>query len=255
MPGVELTEAERTGPDRGAHDPALEGLPDAYADWRRSTLGRITDALEEHLLLDRIGPVRGLRILDVGCGDGVLATRLAQDGARVTGLDASTEMIAAARRRAKARGVEVDLVEGDAGGLPFPAGHFDCVVSVATLCFVDDPRPTVGDMVRVLKPGGRLILGELGRWNLWAAQRRVKGWLGSDLWRAAHFRSRDDLIDLAVQVGLRDAAVTGAVFYPPLGIAARLTAPVDHKIGTVTTIGAAFLVLTATSPAEGSNQT
>lgn len=61
---------------------ALQALPPAYADWRRSTLGRITDALEERLLLDRIGPARGLRILDVGCGDGVLATLLAQGGAR-----------------------------------------------------------------------------------------------------------------------------------------------------------------------------
>lgn len=138
-----MTEADRPGPDRGAPDPALEGLPHAYADWRRSTLGRITDALEERLLLDRIGPVRGLRILDVGCGDGVLATRLAKGGAWVTGIDASANMIAAARHRAKAAGFDVDLVEGNAGDLPFPSGHFDCVVSVATLCFVDDPRPTI----------------------------------------------------------------------------------------------------------------
>ncbi len=249
-----MTEAERPGPDRGAHGPALEDLPDTYADWRRSILGRITDALEEHLLLDRIGPARGMRILDVGCGDGVLATRLAQAGARVTGIDASADMIATARRRATAAGVEVDLVEGNAGDLPFPDEHFDCVVSVATLCFVDDPRPTIREMVRVLKPGGRLILGELGRWNLWAAQRRVKGWLGSKLWSAAHFRSRSDLIALAHQAGLQGAAVTGAVFYPPLEIAARIMGPVDHKIGTLTTIGGAFLVLTAKSPVEAAFQ-
>lgn len=249
-----MTETRRPFPDGCAADPVLEGLPDAYADWRRSTLGRITDALEERLLLDRIGPVRGLRILDVGCGDGVLATRLAQDGAQVTGLDASADMIAAARRRATAAGVEVDLVEGNAGDLPFPDEHFDCVMSVATLCFVDDPRPTIREMDRVLKPGGRLILGELGRWNLWSAQRRVKGWLGSKLWRAADFRSRSDLIALAHQVGLQDAAVTGAVFYPPLEIAARIMGPIDHKIGTLTTIGGTFLVLTAKSPAEAASQ-
>mgnify|MGYP006277716447 CR=1 FL=1 len=229
---------------------ALQALPPAYADWRRSALGRITDALEERLLLDRIGPARGLRILDVGCGDGVLATRLAQAGARVTGLDASADMIAAARRRAKAAGVDVDLVEGDAGDLPFPAVHFDCVVSVATLCFVDDPRPTIREMVRVLKPGGRLILGELGRWNLWAAQRRVKGWLGSDLWRAAHFRGRADLLALATGAGLADATVTGAVFYPPFGWAARVMAPIDPWLGRWTTRGAAFLVLSATKPLD-----
>jgi len=180
----------------------------------------------------------------------VLATRLAQGGARVTGLDASAEMIAAARRRAKAAGVEIDLVEGDAGGLPFPAGYFDCVVSVATLCFVDDPHPTVRDMVRVLKPGGRLILGELGRWNLWAAQRRVKGWLGSKLWSAAHFRSRGDLIDLATEARLKDTTVTGAVFYPPFGWAAKVMAPIDPWFGRRTTLGAAFLVLNALKPLD-----
>lgn len=250
-----MTEAERPGPDRGAHDPALEGLPDAYAGWRRSTLGRITDALEERLLLDRIGPARGLRILDVGCGDGVLATRLARCDARVTGIDASADMIAAARRRTKAEGVELDLVEGDAGDLPFPAGRFDCVVSVATLCFVDDPRPTIRDMVRVLKPGGRLILGELGRWNLWAAQRRVKGWLGSALWRAAHFRSQAALLALATGAELADAKVTGAVFYPPFGWAAKVMAPIDPWLGRWTTRGAAFLVLGATKPHNARNGT
>jgi hypothetical protein len=52
----------------------LQALPLAYADWQRSTLDRITDALEERILLDRIGQASSLRILDVGCGDGVLAT-------------------------------------------------------------------------------------------------------------------------------------------------------------------------------------
>lgn len=250
-----MTEAGRPVADRSDADPALEVLPDAYAEWRRSTLGRITDALEERLLLDRIGPARGLRILDVGCGDGVLATRLAQDGAHVTGLDASADMLAAAHRRANAAGVEIDLVEGVAGNLPCPTGQFDTVVSVATLCFVDDPRRAIREMVRVLKPGGRLILGELGRWNLWAAQRRVKGWLGSKHWRAAHFRSRADLLALATDAGLKGATVNGAVFYPPLGLAAKAMAPMDPWIGRRTSVGTAFLVLSATKPLEKRNET
>jgi SAM-dependent methyltransferase len=245
-----LKEAERPVTDRSDRVPAPEGLPDAYADWRRSTLGRITDTLEERLLLERIGPARDLRVLDVGCGDGVLATRLAQGGARVTGVDASADMIAAARSRAKAAGVDVDLVEGDAGNLPFLGGHFDSVVSVATLCFVDNPRRAVGEMARVLKPGGRLVLGELGRWNLWAAQRRVKGWLGSDLWHAAHFRSRSDLRALATDAGLEDATVAGAVFYPPFGWAAEAMASIDPRLGRWTTLGAAFLVLSAANPSR-----
>jgi len=108
-------------------------------------------------------------------------------------------------------------------------------------------------MVRVVKPGGLLILGELGRWNLWAAQRRVKGWLDSVLWRVAHFRSRADLPALATGAGLADAKVTGAVSYPPFGWAAKVMAPIDPWLGRWTTLGAAFLVLGATKPIKTRN--
>lgn len=233
---------------RNDREPALEALPEAYARWRRSTLGRITDALEERLLLERIGPAPGLRVLDVGCGDGRLATTLAAAGAQVTGLDASPVMLAAARRRAEAEGAALALVAGHAGRLPFADRRFDRVISVATLCFSEDPQLPIREMTRVLEPGGRLILGELGGWNAWAVVRRLKGWLGSAVWRAARFRSRADLLALADDAGLTDASVTGAVFYPPLGPAARVLAAADHMIGSRTTIGAALLVLTATKP-------
>ncbi len=105
-------------------------------------------------------------------------------------------------------------------------------------------------MVRVLKSGGRLILGELGRWNLWAAQRRVKGWLGSKLWSVAHFRSRGDLIDLSTEAGLKGTTVTGADLYRPFGWAARAMLPIDPWFGRWTTPGAAFLILTASRPLD-----
>jgi 2-polyprenyl-3-methyl-5-hydroxy-6-metoxy-1,4-benzoquinol methylase len=80
---------------------ALASLPDAYRRWRASWLGRITDALEEQLILELVGPPAGLRILDVGCGDAVLAVTLAQRGALVTGIDADLRMLAAGRARAR----------------------------------------------------------------------------------------------------------------------------------------------------------
>lgn len=234
--------------DRPDQDPAIDSLPVAYADWRRSTLGRITDKLEETLLLDRIGPAQGRRTLDVGCGDGVLATTLASAGALVTGLDASGDMLAAARCRTAAAGVALELAQGEAEHLPFPDSRFDVVLSVATLCFSGDPDRPVREMARVLRPGGRLVLGELGRWNTWSAVRRMKGWLGSSVWRAARFRTRRELSALVHQAGLEGVAVTGAIFYPPAGFAARALAPVDAWIGRRTAMGAAFLVVQATKP-------
>jgi SAM-dependent methyltransferase len=100
-------------------------------------------------------------------------------------------------------------------------------------------------MARVLRPGGRLVLGELGRWSAWAATRRLKGWLGASTWKAAHFRSAGALRTLLEQAGLSVDAVHGAVFYPPIGVCARLLAPLDPWLGHRTTTGAAFIALSA----------
>jgi ubiquinone/menaquinone biosynthesis C-methylase UbiE len=153
------------------------GLPESYRRWRESRLGQITDALEERLLLDLLGPVRGLSVLDVGCGDGVLASALARRGARVTGLDTDPQMLAAAHHRAKSESIELRLVRGRAEALPFEGETFDRVVAVTVLCFVRETDRAISEIARILKPGGRLVIGELGRWSLWAAIRRVKGWL------------------------------------------------------------------------------
>jgi len=225
-----------------------DALPAAYSAWRQRTLGRITDALEQDLILELIGPPDGKAILDVGCGDGLLALELARRGADVVGVDASEDMIAAARKRATDRGADVRFDIARAEALPFETASFDVVIAVTVLCFVEDATTAVDEMVRVLKPGGRLIVGELGRYNTWAALRRIKGGLGSPVWRAARFRSAAGLKQLAQEASLTDISVVGAIYYPPLGAAARLMAPIDPWLGRWTTAGAAFLVLVATNP-------
>jgi len=241
-------EGKRALSDRNDRDPVLDALPEAYADWRCSTLGRVTDALEKRLLLDRIGPARGLRVLDVGCGDGVLAAALAGRGAEVFGVDASPGMITAARRRARAQQADAHFAVAQAERLPFASESFDAAVAITVLCFIPDPAAAMDEMARVLKPGGRLILGELGSRSTWAAMRRIKGWLGSPVWRAARFRSAGELRRMARAAGLTDVAVRGAIFYPPMGMAAQLLAPADRTLGSVTTLGAAFLALSAEKP-------
>ena len=105
-------------------------------------------------LIDLLAPRAGERILDLGCGDGVLTQELAAMGARVTGVDSSQAMIAAAM----ARGLDARVA--DATALPFEA-EFDAVFSNAVLHWVKDADAAIAAVRRSLKPGGRFV-GEFG---------------------------------------------------------------------------------------------
>ena len=224
----------------------LPGLdPAAYDRWRASTTGAITERLERALILDLLGDVNGLRVLDVGCGDGDLAADLARRGAHVTGVDASPAMIEAARDKASREGLDMEFLVATAQNLPFPPGHFDSVAAVTILCFVKDAQPVFQDIARVLCPGGRVVIGELGKWSTWASARRVRAWFGSRLWHKGYFRTPGELRNLAEGAGLTPLSVTGAVYYPRCGVAARLLSPIDRLFGRLSPFGAAFLALDA----------
>lgn len=212
--------------------------PDLYADWHCSSLGEITDALEHRLLLDMAGPLEKQAVLDVGCGDGTLLALARGEGAGlVAGCDPDPRM--AKRARDRLGGV---VVVGAGQALPFSDASFDRVTCITVLAFVDDPQAIVREMARVLRPGGVLLIGDLGRWSFWAARRRVRGWLGHSLWRAARFRTGGVLAGLIEGAGLVASPPVGAIFYPPWTWLARRMARFDSWLGARTTIGAAFIV-------------
>jgi SAM-dependent methyltransferase len=99
------------------------------------------------------GDLDGRRTLDVGCGTGTFAAALADRGAKVWGVDASTEMLAEAR----AKGSRARFKEGDAEALPFKDGWFERVVMRLSLQHVDRPR-ALAEAARVLVPGGRIVI-------------------------------------------------------------------------------------------------
>ncbi len=222
--------------------------PRAYAVWRATALGALTEMLEQRLILDLLGDMTGARVLDIGCGDGALVRALAARGAATVGVDPDPAMLTAARKLAEETNVPATFLEGRAENLPFPDDSFDVVAAMTVLCFVPDAKGAVREMARVLRPGGRLVLGELGRWSFWAAKRRLRGWPGSPTWKAARFWDAGDLRELAEAAGLKVTATRGAIFYPPLGLLARGMAPIDPWLGRHTTIGAAFIAFAATRP-------
>jgi SAM-dependent methyltransferase len=220
--------------------------PRVYARWRASRLGSVTEALEQTRIVDLMGPVEGRRILDLGCGEGRLTWTLADRAARAVGIDVDRAMLdVASVRSVRSQRHRPRFVEGRIEQLPFRDGSFDVVVMVTVLCLVADQTGAVREAARVLRPGGRLVIGDLGRWSAWAARRRVKAWVGSELWQSAHFSTARGLSHLVERSGLIVEDVRGSVYYPPIGVLAGPLARLDRWFGSITTVGAAFIALAA----------
>jgi 2-polyprenyl-6-hydroxyphenyl methylase/3-demethylubiquinone-9 3-methyltransferase len=129
------------------------------------------------------GDVRGLRVLDVGCGGGYLAEVFARAGANVSGVDLSATSIAAARRHAARGGLTIDYQVAPAQALPFPDASFDAVLCTDMLEHVSDQLDAViAEQARVLRLGGVLGFETVNR--TWRA-RLVLIWLGERLLRVA----------------------------------------------------------------------
>ena len=109
----------------------------------------------------------GEEVLDVGCGTGTLAIAAARaaPGVRVTGLDADASILARARKKAAGAGLEIGFDHGMSTTLPYPDASFDVVLSTLFFHHLPDAakRQTAAELVRVLRPGGRLVVGDLGR--------------------------------------------------------------------------------------------
>jgi SAM-dependent methyltransferase len=98
----------------------------------------------------------GQKVLDVGCGTGVVAVTAARAGARVTGLDLTPALLERARENSQIAEVRIDWQEGDAEKLPFDDSAFDVVLSQFGHMFAPRPEVVTAEMLRVLKPGGTI---------------------------------------------------------------------------------------------------
>ncbi|MEU9086062.1 methyltransferase domain-containing protein [Streptomyces sp. NPDC048357] len=130
-----------------------DSFAEAYAAENEHSL--VNAYYERPAMLALAGDVAGHRILDAGCGSGPLSAALRDRGAVVTGIDASAGMLGLARERL---GDDVALHVVDLSDrLPFADGAFDDVVASLVLHYLEDWGPTLAELRRVLRPGGRLI--------------------------------------------------------------------------------------------------
>jgi 2-polyprenyl-6-hydroxyphenyl methylase/3-demethylubiquinone-9 3-methyltransferase len=122
-------------------------------------LGYMRGVLERELGLS----LDGLRVLDIGCGGGLLAEEFARLGCRVTGVDPSEESLAAAREHAHAEGLEIEYWSGTAERLPLPDRSFQVAYCADVLEHVDDVERSLAEAARVLEPGGVYLYETVNR--------------------------------------------------------------------------------------------
>jgi SAM-dependent methyltransferase len=131
--------------------------------WEKGDFTRIAESMRDsgEALVRKFGITPGMKVLDLGCGDGTTALPEARLGADVTGVDISSNLVAAGNLRAKEQGLtNCRFQEGDACSLQdLQDDSFDLTVSIFGAMFAPKPNDVAKEMVRVTKPGGRIIMG------------------------------------------------------------------------------------------------
>lgn len=188
--------------------------PEAYDAWYRTPRGAWIGETEYRLLYRLLDAAPGASIVDVGCGTGYFARRLALDGYRVTGLDPDASMLQVACEH---RAAGERYVRGDALALPFGNGEFDYCLSVTALCFIADEAAALSEMLRVTRR--RLALGLLNRRSMLYVQKGRRG--GAGAYRGAHWHTPGEVRTLLSRLPCEGLEIRSAVFLPSGGLLAR----------------------------------
>ena len=150
-----------------AHSRAYyDDFSDGYERERGVGYHRLLDDLEMQI----VAPLaRGQRVLEVGCGTGLILGRIAHHAASARGVDFSAGMLRAARARG------LDVVLGSATNLPFADASFDLVCSFKVLAHVPEIGKALAEIARVVRPGGRMVLEFYNPWSLRYLVKRISG--------------------------------------------------------------------------------
>ena len=179
--------------------------PEAYDKWFTTPIGSLVRKYEAELILDLLKPKQGEIILDAGCGTGVFTLDILSMGSRVVGLDIAFPMLIQAGKKLK--GYPFRMVLGDMLNLPFSESSFDKVVSVTALEFVEDAKGAIGELFRITKRGGCIVVATLNSLSPWASRRKAEAKERHTIFEKAIFRTPQELLSLASAEGVAKTAI------------------------------------------------
>ena len=176
----------------------------------------------------------GERVLDVACGTGLVTLRAAElvgtTGA-VVGTDLSETMVQTTRAEAALRGIDVQVLHMNAERLEFPEASFDIALCALGLMYVPDPRRALAEMLRVVKPGGRVVA------SVWGARREC-GW--AEIFPIVESRTASDVCPLFFQLGTGSALADTMTAQGLVGVETERLSTVLRYASDDEAIGAAF---------------
>jgi len=161
----------------------------------------------------------GLRILDIGCGGGLLCEPMARLGAEVVGVDPAARNIPVAKIHAEKMGLEVDYRVGTAEDLVAAGESFDAVLNMEVVEHVPDPQAYLDACARLVRPGGLMVTSTINRNpKSWAmaivGAEYIMRWLPKGTHEWSKFIKPDELCDMLATAGLEPVDRTGFVFNP-----------------------------------------
>ena len=169
--------------------------PATYDAWFEQPWGAHAFRVERDALLAALGPLEGRRLLDVGCGTGRFTAAFEAAGAQVVGVDRDPGMVALAAQRTRS----ARLLVADAHQLPLEDNGFDLAVATTLLEFATSPQQAVDELVRVTRPGGRLVVAGLNPASPWGIAHRRR--LRRPPWSEACLRTPGELRELLAERG------------------------------------------------------
>lgn len=180
----------------------FDAIADHYDAWCQTPLGHFVDAVERAVVWDVLDPHAGDTVGDLGCGTGNYAQALAEAGCRVIGIDESPAMLAHARAKSVQgeSGGSVTYQQANLAALPLPSAQLDAVLLQVTLEFVADPSAVLTEAYRVVRPGGRLVLGLIYGGGPWAQHYQARAERDPhSVYRQANFWTLEDIRNLLGQ--------------------------------------------------------
>ena len=195
--------------------PIFDEAAKQYDDWYTTPLGHFVDEVEKKMIAQLLQPQPGEKALDVGSGTGNFSFWLARQQVQVTGLDESPQMMAKAMLKEQEQSehlIPIEWREGDAHHIPFPDHSFDMVFSVSAVEFMENPQQVVSEMIRAAKPGGRIVLGVIGKESSWG---ELYEKIGAE--NTAHFFAKGRFFteELLRKLSPLPASVIKGLYIPP----------------------------------------